>query len=210
MAPALEQVAQRHRPEAATDALQPGGVLTGGEAVVEGSVGKALLLRLTLGPLVAVAADPHRERGIAAHLDEARTELGVVDVEVVEVREHRLAGELEVRMAIASPVPPPPPGALLLLRDAHEHHAVEAPLPGLRQVGRGNVLLALALGEADQGDGVVGDEALDVVHEALADLAERRRRGDGVAPVQQEADDLVLGHQPRHVGMHEHPVHRAN
>src|SRR5206468_6075627 len=157
------------------DALQPAGILAGGESVVEGGVGEAFLLRLSLGPLVAVAADPHGKRGITADLDETRTELGVVDVEVVEVREHRLAGELEVGMAIASPVPPPSPGALLLLGDAHKHDAVEAPLPGFRQVRRGQILLALALGEADQGDAVVGDEALDVFHEALADLAERRR-----------------------------------
>jgi len=80
-----------------------------------------------------------------------------------------------VGVAIDSPVPPPPPGALLLLGHAHEHDTVKGPLACLRQVGRGNILLALALGEADQRDGVVDDEALDVSHEALADLAERRR-----------------------------------
>ncbi len=113
-------------------------------------------------------------------------------------------------MAIASPVPPPSPGALLFLGDAYQHDAVEAPLPGPRQVGGGNLLLALALGEADHGDGVVGDEALDVLHEALSDLAEGCRRGDGEPPVQQEADDLVLGHQPRHVGMQKDAVHRTD
>ncbi len=64
--------------------------------------------------------------------------------------------------------------------------------------------------ETHQGDLVVGNEALDVLDERLADLAQRRRRGDRVAPVQEEPDHLVLGHQAGDVGVHEDSIDRSD
>jgi hypothetical protein len=81
-----------------------------------------------------------------------------------------------------------------------------APGLGLGDVWRNDVFLALALAEVHQREIVVGDEALDVLDERLADLAHRRGRGDEVAAVQQEPDHLVLGHQAGHVALHEDPV----
>lgn len=68
---------------------------------------------------------------------------------------------------------PSSPDALLFLRDAMASLG-----SGRGDVGGGEVLLASALGEAHEGDFVLGDEALDASHEGLADLAIAAGEGD--------------------------------
>ena len=132
--PALEKAADGQGPEPVADLLQANSVPAGGEPVVQGDIRDPRLFRLALGVLMAVAADPHGEGGIAADLDECWSELRVVQVEVGKVREDTLAGELEVGMAIGSPISP---GAVLLLSDARQHDAEATLRPGLREVRRG-------------------------------------------------------------------------
>ena len=64
---------------------------------------------LLLGPLVAVQIDPDRERRVGDGLDERRPPVRIADVEVVVVREDRLAAIDEMRMPVRPAVPPPAP-----------------------------------------------------------------------------------------------------
>jgi hypothetical protein len=96
------------------------------------------------------------------------------------------------------------------LGDADHHHP-EAPLAlGLLQIGTRHLLLGLALAETHHRDLVVEREAVDRGHVGATDLAQQRRRRDRVATVEQEADQLPLAHQPRHVALQEEPVDRTH
>jgi hypothetical protein len=71
------------RAEAITDPLEPGRFTTCGEPVGELAEVETRSAGLALGPLVAVDPDLARIGEVATDLDEAVTEVGVVDVEIV-------------------------------------------------------------------------------------------------------------------------------
>jgi hypothetical protein len=66
-----------------------------------------------------------------------------------------------------------------------------------------------ALGEVHDRDRVDVREAVDRAHVRLPDLAQRGRRRDREAAIQQEAHDLALALQPGHIPGHEDAVDRA-
>ena len=72
--------------ESVADGLHSGRLVDGGEPVVQGGEGDALLRGLPLGPLVAVDAQLGVVRKVGAELDEERAEVVVeaVEVEVVD------------------------------------------------------------------------------------------------------------------------------
>ena len=88
-------------------------------------------------------------------------------------------------------------GGRLLLRLADEEHPLVALEIG--QVGLGDVVLALTLLEGDQVDTVLGDEVLDVGHEASGHRVHECRRSERRSPVALEESHhaglvLELGH----------------
>jgi len=208
--PATEEALHVARRQAARDRGQRLGVVGRAEAVVERLEADAGLLRLALGPLVAVEADPDGKRRVGHRLDERRPPVPVAQVEVVVIDEHRLAAEGEVRVAVRPAVTPAAPGRGLLLGDA-DHHDPEAPLAlGPLEVGARQILLRGALPKTQQWDLVVFREALDLLHVTAPDLAEQRRRGNRVAAIEQKAHHLPLAHQPRHIPLQEQAVDRAH
>ena len=192
------------------DAGQRGLVLAGGEPVVQGGELDPLPGGLLLGPFVAVEVDPDRERRVGDRLDERRPPVGVADVEVVVVREDRLAPVLKVRMPVRAAVAPAPPGRGLLLRDADQHHAVAALLLGALEVLACDLFLDIALGEAHDRDLVIADQALDRLDVVAADLAQHRGGGDREPAIEQKPDHLPLGLQARHVALQEQAIDRAH
>ena len=82
------------------------------------------------------------------------------------VDEHRLAGELEVRVSVSAAVAPAAPRPRLLLRDAQQNHPTAVlPLSGLH-VRESDVLLDLTLGEPNYRDLLGLREAVDVLQYA--------------------------------------------
>jgi hypothetical protein len=65
--------------------LQLLGIRAGEKSVIQGFVGDFSFLHLPFGPFVPVEAQFHAPRRIAANFDEDRSEVGVVDVEIVVV-----------------------------------------------------------------------------------------------------------------------------
>jgi hypothetical protein len=104
----------------------------------------------------------------------------------------------------------PAPGRGLLLGDADHHHA-EPPLPlGLLHVAAGDELLGLALLEMHHRDSMPLGEPFDRPDVRVADLPERRRRGNRKPPVQQKPNHLPLGLQLRQVPREEDPIDRVD
>jgi hypothetical protein len=145
-----------------------------------------------------------------AELDEARAEIGIQDVEVVDG--HGPVGLLEAevdRLAVGVLAPLVAHEELLDLLGNHDrHHPVAALTLGLLQVGADVVELAIvpagAVGplEAQQGDAPLLGEGRDRLAEAVADAFEQDRRGDLVAQVLgQEPDHLAADLQVRDVGV---------
>jgi hypothetical protein len=208
--PAAEKALHVLRPEACADGGERGGVLARAKAVVERLEGEPRALGLALRPLVAVEADPGGEGRVGARLYEGRAPLAVAHVEVVVVDVDRLAAELEVRVGVAPAPAPAAPRERLLLRDADQDDPEAARALGGLDVAPRHLLLGLALGEAHDRDVVLVGEALDRLDVRASHPREQRRRGDREAAVEQEAHELALGHEPRHVRLQEQPVYGAD
>ena len=166
--------------------------------------------RLTLGPLVAVDAEFGVVGEVAAELDEEGTEVPVDAVEVVVV--HEGGGRHDPGIGPARLGVPPLLGSergRLLLGLAHEEHPFVA-LKAL-QVLVGDVVLALALGEGDEVDPLVVDEALDVLHEPLGDRVHEGRGGEAEAQVAaEEAHHAGCVLELRDIEVQVHPVDALN
>jgi hypothetical protein len=157
--PAVEEALDHGRAEAIADPLQARRLVAGGKAVGELGDDQAGLGRLPLGPLVPVEPHLGRVGEVAAELDEARAEVGIKDVEVVDG--HGPVGLLEAevdRLAMGVLAPLIAHEDLLDLLSNHDRHHPTAALPlGLLQVGADVVELAIvpagAVGplEAQQG-----------------------------------------------------------
>ena len=64
------------------------------ETVIQGFICNAFLFDLALGPFMTVDTDANRKRSVGADFDEAGPEIGVIDVEIVLLHKHGLAGVL--------------------------------------------------------------------------------------------------------------------
>jgi hypothetical protein len=78
------------------------------------------------------------------------------------------------------------------------------------RVAAGDQLLGLALAETHHRDPVAPREPPDRARVGGADLAERRRRGDREAAIEQEPHHLTLGLQLRHIARQEDPIDRID
>ena len=81
--PTVEECMDLGRPELVADGLQPGRVVTAGEAVGQPGPADAGVAGLAFGPLVAVQPHLHRIREVGADLDERRPEMLVPDIKVI-------------------------------------------------------------------------------------------------------------------------------
>ena len=192
--------------ERAADAGQAPRVVGGDEAVVEGLKADPCLGCLTLGEVVAVQADPGGVREVGPELEEEGPEVIVVPVKVEVVHDRRGGhdpGVALARLGVDSLL-----GAedvALLLGSADEEDPLGAVVGG--QVPVGHVVLALALGEVDQVEAPVLDEAVDAEHEVFADRVHERRGDEGHPPVAlEEPDDPRRVHELGLVEVQVHPV----
>ena len=126
--------------ELVTPGLQAGGLRTRQEAVVQTLERQVRAAQLLLHPLVTVQTDLHGIREIGADLQEGRSPLLVLDVEVVVIHGHRLARKIKrdrrakSRMRLG--------GSHLLLRHAEHNDALTGGEP--RAVRGDDVVFALA------------------------------------------------------------------
>jgi hypothetical protein len=195
--PAVEEPLQVRRAEEVADLLQPGRVLAGGEPVGQGGEGDTLAVGLALGPLVAVQPDLARIGEVAAQLDEARPELGVEHVEVVDADPPVDLGEVEAgHPRLGGTVDPDEDLLELLGTDDRHYPGCGCPLEIGAHVVQLAVVPAAAVRplEVQQRDVVALGEAGDVAAEALPDALEQHRRGNRLAQ--------VLGEEPDHLPAH--------
>src|SRR5262249_25644713 len=198
--PAVEEGLDLLRAEAVTDSLQPSRVAASGEAVGELGEGETFGLGLLLGPLMAIEPDLCRVREVRAELDEARSELGIPYVEVVD--RHPAVGlpEPKANRAGLSGVVVTDRDGLELLGDTDRDHARGT--GGLVQEGAHGVDLALVLLELEQGDALTASEGLDSFSEVVTDGGEECRRGDGITQVVgEEGDHLAANLKGGDVGV---------
>ena len=80
------------RPQLLTDILQPERIGTAEKTVVETFIRNAFVLQLSFCPFMAVETHTNGQWGVGTDLDEARPKVGIIDVEIVMLHEHRLAG----------------------------------------------------------------------------------------------------------------------
>ena len=93
----------------------------------------------------------------------------------------------------------------LLLRPADEHHSLRGDEAG--QLLGHHIVLALTLDEVDPRNGVRLRERVDLLDEAVGDLAQRSGRGDRQPQLMVHIADQPGGVlQPRHIHVAIHPV----
>ena len=159
---------------------------------------------LTLGPLVPVDPDLAWVGEVRTDLDEAVTELGVVDIEVVGAHPPVGLVETERRWPAVVVTPRSRKDRLELLGHTDGHHG--GPGCGL-EVGRHDVDVAITLLEMHNGNVVLLGEDIDGLAEPVAHLFHHRGRGDHHAQVTpHEAHHLARGLEVRHVGVQVDPV----
>ena len=203
--PAAEEFLDILGRELVAHALEPGGVGTGQESVVQRLEGDATVAELTLRPLVSVEAHTDGERGVGREFDEAGTEVAIEDVEVVVVDEDLSAVEVEAHPAVPTAAFDRAEGSVSFLGDADEDHALLGAKPS--QTCLGDIVLSLAGLEVDDRDPVSLGEGVNGVHEALGHLPEQGRRGNRVLAVSgQEVDELARPLQSREVAVEVDPV----
>jgi hypothetical protein len=129
--------------EAVADRLQAIGLRTGGEPVGQRDIVDARPVGLALGPLAPVEPDLGRIGEVGADLDEARPEVGVADVEVIDADTALLAKELKAhRLGLGGAVAGAhDPLKLLAGHDRHDPETALA-LSGL-QIGTDMIELAV-------------------------------------------------------------------
>ena len=182
--------------EAVADRLKRFRRVAGQEAVVEGLIPDSLMLELSLGPLVSVDPDTHRERNVGGELDEAESEVPVEDVEVVRVHVHRapvegVAGRLPESPRLTSVLLVAAKGGDRLLCDADQHHALLT-LELLALLLR-DQLLAVALLEGHDRNCLRLGEPVDLAKEVVGEPLDQHRRDDRTAAVLMEKPPEVLG-----------------
>ena len=166
--------------QAVAELLQARGIGAGEDAVVQRLEGDAFLGQLPLDVLVAVDAQLGVVGEVGAELEEERAEV-LVDAVEVEVVDHGRGphdpGILLAGLGVAALLGAEDGRLLLGLAD---EQTILRSRSKARPVLRGDIVLALALGEGDQGDLFLLDEAIDRGDERLAHRAHQRRGGEGL------------------------------
>ena len=179
------------------DPLHRGRVVSGAERVVQGGKADARLEALPLGVLVPVEVNLPGVGEVAAELDVERAEIRVEAVEIPVVHHRLFLAQPRVPLAghrvLALPGPPDPG---LFLGHPGEQDLLPAVVPG--QVGPGDLVFALPLGEVDQVQAAGVDVVMDVRGEPLGHRAHQRRGHELVPAVMaEEPVDALPVLQPR-------------
>ena len=206
--PSAQQRVDLLRAELVADLLQGGGVVNGGEAVVQCLERRSGPGGLPLGPVVAVDAQLGVVGEVGAELEEERPEVPVraVHVEVVDQPGGLHDPRVGAAVAVAALLGPEQRG--LLLRPADEQHPLGPP----GRLERGQVLMqdvvfALSFREVDPRDALIAGEPADRGSEPVGDLRQRRGGGDRQAEL-----PVHVTHQPagvlqlRDIDIQVHPV----
>jgi len=178
------------------EALELFGLRAGQKAVVESFEVNAPLFKLPLGPFVAVDAHAYREGEVRADLDEHRTEVLVVEVEVVLLHEHILTRVIETDVPVAG-VLPGLEGHLFLLRHANEDHRIALGLFGAYAVG--HLVLSFLAFERNEPDAFGCGEGFHARHKLPCDSTQHSRRRNGAVTLLAQKDaqasrSLKCGH----------------
>src|SRR4029453_2747990 len=144
----------------------------------EGDVGAAQVL---FRPLVPVQTQLDRIRDIGADLDERRTPLRVLHVEIVVIHGDRLPREIERHAPLRANAFVSLERARLFLRHTDDHHAVLA--AEASTMGGNDRIFVLPRLEFDEGYRGVDRKGLDGVDEPIMHRTKQRRRRDGLAEV---------------------------
>ena len=192
------------------DPLHRGRVIGRPERVVQGGEADARLEALPLGVLVPVEVDLPGVREVAAELDVERAEIGVEPVEIPVVDHRLLLAQPRIPLAghrVRALPGPPDPG--LLLGHPGEQDLLPAIVAG--QVGPGDLVLALPLGEPDQVQAAGVNVVADVRGEPLGHRPHQRRGHELVPAVMaEEPVDALPVLQPRLAEGQQHPVDAAD
>jgi hypothetical protein len=189
--------------------LQPSGVGTRSERIVQRRERDTACCGDTLGPLVAVHTQPGVVREVGTEFQEERTELRIDTVEVIMV-DHR-GGPNDPRIGrpghrVTALLGPEHPGPLLRLPDEQHPLQTAGGLEGGQVLVR-HVVLTLPLLEGDHRHPLIGGEPLDRGHEPSADrVHQRRRREPGTPMTDQEPRRPARVLQPRLVHVQVQPV----
>jgi hypothetical protein len=207
--PAIEERLHVSRSEAIADRLEPRGVGTREEAVVETVKGHVGAPQLLLHPLVAVEAQLDRIGQIRPKLDERRAPLRILDVEVVMIDGHPLPREVEGDATLRARSLVRLERPHLFLRHADHHHALGD--RSTRPIVRHDVVFALTALEGDERHVLGRCVGFDRPDEAVEHGQEQRRGGDRMAPVIAEEVAQAAGRlELRHVGVQVEAVETAN
>jgi len=192
--------------EAVGDGLGCGGVGAGQQAVVESLESNAAFGQLALEVFMAVDAELAAVGKVGTELEEERPEVLVDTVEVIEV-DHR-GGVIDPRdgaLAIPEVLADGARHGRLFLGDANEDDPLL--LPEILEEAVHDVILALALGKAVDGNPLAVGEIKHVAAERLAGLHRVLGRGETVALVVAEIGGHPAGAgQLRHVAVEVHAV----
>lgn len=196
--PAVEEAVHHPGPEAVADGLEPLRLVAGSKAVGECPKADPGLGGPAFGPLVAVDPDLGRIGEVRADLDEARPEIGIEHVEVVDAHAALLLVEAELHVAVIRR-PAPAEDPLELLAGDDRHHP-EAPIVLRRLQQRAHMVElavtpagAVRLLQPQHGDVVLVGEATDVSMEPVADLLEHRGRRERVPQVISQEPRYLTG-----------------
>ena len=201
--PAIEEGLEVGRAEPITDGLQASGVSARSEAVGQLGKGQPVDACLSLGPLMPVRPNFAGIREVGAQLDEAESELGVGNVEVVDgdaavLFDEAVVGSTGARFALLGRAIVGSQDGLELLSDADGHHAR---LGGGLEVGLDHVDLPIALGEADDRDLTLLGEAATASERSRPFLEQGWGGNWLVTLLVEKGDHLAANLQLRNVGV---------
>jgi hypothetical protein len=198
------------RGQGVTDTLQCGGVLGGGEPVVQLRESEPLRPRFTLGIFMAIDPDFDRVGEIRAHFDERRPEHLIHHIEIVGSHPTVGLGVTKPRnptTTLITVVGGASEHPLKLLRHPDRSH----PSPSLSgqpvQVRAHHLQLAIPLSEAHHRDLTLGSELSDRLTKPQPDpLQDRRRRNRKPQMPGQETNHLPRHLQSRHPTIEVDPI----
>ena len=166
MRPASYIVGDRSGAETVADRLQTHAVVAGEKAVVQLGETDARLVELALGPLVGVHVDTPGKRHVRAHLEKARSELGIENIEVepfhADRRRHEAKPRTPIRLGLGRPHATE--RTCPLLGGADEHHPGVALHHRFGEQRADELFLAHVLGEGLEPYAVIASVAFDAAH----------------------------------------------
>jgi hypothetical protein len=153
-----------------TDLLQPLGEGARKKPIVQALIAHSLFFQLTLHPLMTIEANANGEGHIGADLDECRSKLPILDVEVIVVHKDRLARVVKAHPARLRLFQSLEGGGFLLSHPDKDHAFFLAKLGAILGC---YVVLSLSLLEMDNRNVVLISIALDGLHKTLGHLAKK-------------------------------------